>query len=317
MEVKGQDPQFSQVFTAPLYLNPALTGNTGQDRVAMTHRRQWMGLTHGYVSSSLSYDHNFRKKKVGVGFSMLKDQAGIQGLQFTEFAGTISKDLSIGPFNGFRLGMKLAQTTRSYDLDKLVFWDQLYSGGDASNGGPLVLDKIRYFDTGSGLLYYSQKFWGGINVNHLNRPVQSFLGSDYRMDMKFSLHAGADIPLQKRGSHFPTSSIQPVIIYKFQQDWNQLDVGAYYQEHGFRIGCWYRGLPIRKKGEPDYRNNDALVIMLGAEMAEQWQLGYSYDITLSNLTMKSGGSHEISLIYEWPRSSKYMQKRRPIPCPRF
>ena len=315
--LQAQDPQFSQVFAAPLYLNPALTGNTGQDRVAFTHRRQWMGLGYGYLNYAASYDHNFRKQRVGLGFSIIKDQAGIHGLQFTEFAGSISKDISTGPLSGFRMGMKLGYTSRGFDRDKLLFWDQLYNGGDVSASTPFATDQVNYFDSGAGLLYYTPTIWAGLNVNHLNKPNQSFMNQEARLPMKFSLHAGADIPLKRPGKHYTQTTLRPVMIYKFQQDWDQLDVGGYLQEGNLRFGLWYRGLPINKKGEPDYRNTDSFVFMFGAEIAEQLQLGYSYDITISNLTVRSGGSHEISLIFEWPRQPKNYQRRSAVPCPRF
>jgi type IX secretion system PorP/SprF family membrane protein len=316
--VNAQDPQFSQVFAAPIYLNPAFTGATRQDRVAISHRRQWMGLTDGYVSSVASYDHNFSKKKLGLGLIILNDRAGLQGLRFTEISATLSKDLPVGVFNGFRLGLKFGQTVRSFDRDKVIFWDELYSGSDGSYSEPLILDKLRYFDSGSGVLYYSKRFWAGINANHLNRPQQSFLGDQHRMDVKMSLHIGTEFRLEKkRGSYFSSRSIKPVVLYKFQQDWDQLDLGAYYEDDGLRLGLWYRGLPINKKGEPDYRNNDALVFLVGCELNGQLQLGYSYDVTLSNLTVRSGGSHELSLIYEWPYTSRQSDRKKAIPCPRF
>ena len=32
--------------------------------------------------------------------------------------------------------------------------------------------------------------------------------------------------------------------------------------------------------------------------------------------MKSGGAHEISLIYEWPRKAKN-RRHKVVPCPKF
>jgi hypothetical protein len=56
--------------------------------------------------------------------------------------------------------------------------------------------------------------------------------------------------------------------------------------------------------------------MAGIETEHQLRFIYSYDITISKLTMRSGGAHEISLQYEWPRKSKN-RKHRIIPCPKF
>jgi hypothetical protein len=56
--------------------------------------------------------------------------------------------------------------------------------------------------------------------------------------------------------------------------------------------------------------------MVGFETEQQLRIVYSYDITISKLTMRSGGAHEISLIYEWPRKAKN-RRHQMVPCPKF
>ncbi|MFM8742085.1 MAG: type IX secretion system membrane protein PorP/SprF, partial [Cytophagales bacterium] len=38
ISVDAQDPQFSQFYAAPLYLNPAFAGSTNQNRVGINYR---------------------------------------------------------------------------------------------------------------------------------------------------------------------------------------------------------------------------------------------------------------------------------------
>ena len=47
-------------------------------------------------------------------------------------------------------------------------------------------------------------------------------------------------------------------------------------------------------------------------------IGYSFDITISKLTMVSGGSHEISLNYQFynPKKAKH-HRTKIIPCAKF
>jgi len=47
-------------------------------------------------------------------------------------------------------------------------------------------------------------------------------------------------------------------------------------------------------------------------------IGYSFDITFSKLTMVSGGSHEISLNYQFynPKKAKH-HRTKIIPCAKF
>lgn len=317
MQASAQDPQFSQAFASPMYLNCALTGNIGQERLVLNHRRQWVGLPDAYNSFAASYDHNFKRERLGLGFSVVKDEAGAGGLQFTSVATSVAKELRFGRFSGMRFGLKLGYTNRSFNPDKMVFWNQLYGRGDVSSNEEFTVTSKNYFDTGTGLLYYSRRFWAGVNISHINRPDQSFLGLVTHLPMKVSLHMGAEISLNKHSRYYDRSLLYPVIQYKHQQDWDQIDIGCYWQKGRLRLGAWYRGLAIKKKEEPDYRNVDALVFLVGGQISHQLKLGYSYDVTISNLTMKSGGTHEISIIYEWPRKQVKNHMKRVVPCPIF
>ena len=316
MELRAQDPQFSQVFTNPLYLNPAFAGDTHQDRASFSHRRQWSKIDNGFVTYSMGYDHNFDKKKMGLGFSMLNDRAGINSLASTQFMASAAKEIRLNRNSRIRIGIEGGVTNRSFDRDKLLFWSEIQSGGENDFGEAIPYDRINYFDSGIGAVYYSNNFWGGFSVSHLNKPEHSFLNDIVRLDRTLSIHAGTKIALEKSRRGHVFSMISPVLHYKSQGGWNQLDIGAYYEKSDLRFGLWYRGLPIDKKEEPDYRNSDALAFLIGARLVNQLQIGYSYDLTLSNLTIRSGGSHEISILLEWPY---YKRKGKDafVPCPRF
>ncbi|MEQ9166217.1 MAG: type IX secretion system membrane protein PorP/SprF, partial [Fulvivirga sp.] len=65
--------------------------------------------------------------------------------------------------------------------------------------------------------------------------------------------------------------------------------------------------------------NDALVFSL-ALLFNAFQVGYSYDFTISELSTAAGGAHEISLIYEFvakPFRRGVKRKNKLIPCPTF
>ena len=44
MTLQAQDPQFSQYYAAPLYLNPAFTGSEMLPRIGANYRNQWPGI---------------------------------------------------------------------------------------------------------------------------------------------------------------------------------------------------------------------------------------------------------------------------------
>ena len=55
-EVNGQDPQFSQFYAAPLYLNPAFAGSTNQGRAGTNYRNQWPAVDANYTTLSAFAD---------------------------------------------------------------------------------------------------------------------------------------------------------------------------------------------------------------------------------------------------------------------
>ena len=79
-------------------------------------------------------------------------------------------------------------------------------------------------------------------------------------------------------------------------------VNAALASHPFTAGAWWRP-------------RDAFILSVGID-AGSFRFGYSYDITISPLTNASGGSHELSLGFNF--SCKEKPKRfRTISCPSF
>ena len=48
--VFAQDPQFSQFYAAPLYLNPAFAGSSELARVGINYRNQWPAMPGNFVT---------------------------------------------------------------------------------------------------------------------------------------------------------------------------------------------------------------------------------------------------------------------------
>ena len=83
---KAQDPEFSQYYAAPLYLNPAFTGTTIDHRFMANYRNQWPNVARGYESYAFSYDYNMDYYNSGVGFMAVVDKAGTAGMKSSQDA---------------------------------------------------------------------------------------------------------------------------------------------------------------------------------------------------------------------------------------
>lgn len=318
----GQDPQFSQYYAAPLYLNPAFAGTSTGHRFIANYRNQWPNLYNGFVTYSVSYDYHLEGLKSGVGLLAMVDQAGSANLTSTNISFIYSYKVQLANKWVFTPGLSFGYANRSIDFDKLVFGDQL----DFANDGQVPstdqsvsnLGNASYFDFGVGGLLYSKNFWVGYSVAHLNKPNRSLLNEESEIPIKSSFHAGFKIPLYtgllKR---IKTASLAPSFIYKSQGEFDQLDVGLYFIYEPIMIGLWYRGIPIQQNVN-DNISQDALVLILGMQL-NNFEIGYSYDFTVSELGTISGGAHEISLLYRFEafHRSKTKKPDKFIPCPTF
>src|SRR5687767_2834228 len=79
----AQDPEFSQYYAAPLYLNPAFAGTASDHRFIANHRNQWPNITNGFVTYALSYDYNLEHLNSGLGILLMTDKAGTANLKST------------------------------------------------------------------------------------------------------------------------------------------------------------------------------------------------------------------------------------------
>jgi len=313
----AQDPQFTQFYAAPLYVNPAFAGSTGDGRLIANYRNQWPGLDANFVTYAFSYDQYFSRIRSGIGVLIKRDEQGGGGN-----APLISNDASLVysysiPLNDrlvFQPGLQLGYGYRDINFGSFLFGDQIDTGGPTGTptGEQFAFERLGYFDVSLGGIVFSSNFWVGASVKHLNQPNLSFLGEEDRLPIRISAHAGYKIPIgYNRDGEGP--SITPAVMYLAQGAFDQLSIGAYVNYDPLILGLWYRGLPI--KSEPDFTgvNQDAFAAVVGFRM-NRFTVGYSYDYTVSRLVNANTlGAHEISLIYNF--SPKETGKRKPTGYP--
>ena len=325
----AQDVQYSQFYSAPLYLNPAFTGATQFTRVGSNYRSQWPALEANFVTMSAYVDHFIDDITSGVGFLIQTDKEGLAGLRSTAFSGFYSYQLPISNEFTVRMGASAGYVLRDINFSNLTFGDQFDANGFISGPTAETFDtgaQKNYFDMSLGALLYSQNAWLGVSNSHTTRPNQSLIGQDSPLPMKWSVHGGYKFFLKSgvidHGAYAEKQerSLAPTFQYKHQGEFNQLDLGLYFTLEPIVFGAWYRGFPFQSVGE--FANNEAIVFLLGYSKRNKdniLNIGYSYDVTISKLGSSSGGAHEFSISYAWftgdPR--KPPKNVRQIPCPDF
>lgn len=329
--VTAQDAQFSQFYAAPLYLNPAFAGSTGQARVGTNYRNQWPAIDANFNTISAFADFYIEEKNSGVGVIITKDREGLLGLQSTSIGLMYSYDLKLTKGLSFRPGFQGSLYNRAINFDKLTFGDQF----DPNTGQVVNKNSVEGLNSGQskffpdmtlGGLFYSKNGWFGVTAAHITQPDQSLTGATDNLPMKISGHAGWKFYLTPGviGQGFYNRprerSITPTFQYRHQGRFDQMDVGVYYTLEPLVIGTWYRGVPF--KSVNGIVNNESIVLLVGFTKKgdkDVLNIGYSYDYTISKLGPGSGGAHEFSIVYSWstrdPR--KPPKDKLFIPCPDF
>jgi len=318
INVKAQDPMFSQYWASPLYMNPGLAGSVAQPRLIFNSRLQWAKLPNAFTTYSASADYLVDEWSSAFGLLVMTDKAGSANLRNTSIQGTYAAKIRLTEGWVLSPAVTFGYGSRSIDFDKLVFGDQIIHNGPTTDDALGHLGNRGYFDFSSGAVIYNKTFWAGFSAYHINEPNYSFLGEDAQLPMRMSAHAGFRIPIKHSVlSKSKLSSIAPSFVYRQQGDFAQFDIGANVIFDPVMAGLWYRGLPTNKNYN-DQASQDALVFILGLNL-KFIEVGYSYDFTISDIGPQSGGSHEISVSLLLPDLNPNKVKRRDkiLPCPNY
>ncbi|MCO4806365.1 MAG: PorP/SprF family type IX secretion system membrane protein [Flavobacteriales bacterium] len=316
----AQDPQFTQFYAAPIYLNPGFAGNTTQARATINYRNQWPAMPGKFISYAAAFDYNLDALNSGFAVALQQDRAGTAALRSSNIALHYSYTLRVSRKLALKPGVYFSYTFRNVDQTDLVFGDQLIYDNPVSNSNQsFSAEPVRYPDLGTGLVGYMKNWWAGMAFHHLNRPNQSLIEGEARLPMRFSMHGGYNFVISQNVKKQQISSVTAVAHYKAQGKWDQVDIGAYYRYKIITAGFYYRGLPLFKNNTYAQPNHDAIAALIGFQYKDL-AFGYSYDLTISKLITDSGGSHEISLKWEIASEKKKRKRRRSkflIPCAKF
>lgn len=317
--IKSQDIHLTQFQASPLYLNPAMAGANSDSRLSFIYRNQWWNIPGTYNTFLTSYDQYFADIRSAFGIILVSDNAGSMNFSNKFIGLNYAYDYKFSRNWTISSGIKALYGFRTLSFEKLIFGDQLIRGASTSIQ-PVLPEKKSYLDFSFGTILYSTFHFIGIAIDHINRPNTSYLGYDYRLPIKFSIHAAKTFFLD---NSFGTGKKieKPVVIglfqYKFQSKFDQIDIGAIYKTPSYFAGLYYRGIPILKSYKKGYPNNDALCLLIGLHY-KNLDVAYSYDITISWQTYQTGGSNEISLIYQFYNPNKPKKHRaKIIPCAKF
>ena len=306
----GQDHIYSQFYNAPIYLNPALTGQfEGDFRFNALYRNQWTGLASDFSYMSASADLNLHQINSGLGIIFNRSSEGTAYLVKNNIAASYSYIIGGDDFT-LSFGLQAGVTNQKLNWDKLVFGDQIdinsgYIPGSVSGAERPAIDSRFYLDANAGANLVYGKFMLGLATLHLNRPDESLSGFQAKLPLRVSTNLSYKVTLipdqyDRDGSYL----IPSVVLYK-QGNVNSFSVGTQYKYAGINAGIWYRN-------DGNANGNDAIVFSVIFDIfnrrtnGEKFRLGISHDATTSKINYSNtGGTSEIGVGYEkyFPNSS--------------
>jgi type IX secretion system PorP/SprF family membrane protein len=298
--IYAQDPQFTQFYANPLYLNPALAGSNICPRVSLNFRDQWPALSGNYVTTSASIDKYAYKLHGGIGLIATNDRAGQGTLNTNTFSAIYAYQLKIKRNLTMNFGVQATYEQKYLDWSKLTFGDMIddQKGFVYNTKEVPQTTKKEFADFDAGVVLFTKRFYAGIAADHLTQPDEGFITTS-RLPVKLTANVGMVIPLKGDKGNV---SISPNILYQQQGNFNQLDAGMYVNYGPVIGGLWYR-------------SNDSFIALVGLHYG-MFKFGYSYDITVSKLTNATAGSHELSITLMF-KCKKPHTIHKPVSCPNF
>ena len=296
---KAQDHIFSQFYNAPMYLNPALTGQFDATfRMNMTYRNQWSSIAGELSYLSVSADLKLPDGAGGVGLIANSSSEGMAALKKNSLAGVYSYIVGDEKFSA-SFGLQAGLTNRTLNFDKLVFSDQLdptlgFTGGSSQAEQPFN-DQKYYFDAGAGANFIYGDFMMGGSLLHLNKPDESFTGSKVPTPIRTAVYASYKMDISGNGSE--SMFVIPSVVYYRQAKATAMSAGMQFKYNGVNAGLWYRT-------GGDYKANALVLsfifdIFTNKNKNQKMRLGVSHDATMNKLNYgNTSGTSEVSVGFE-------------------
>ncbi len=291
----AQDIHFSQFYSSPLTLNPALTGNfNGFYRISGIYRNQWPGLTASrpaFSTPSVSLDFALLREKIkkgslGVGVVFFNDQQNGKTFNQNQILASVAYNMGFGSKGIFQLGLGfqggIAMT--KMDFSKFEFGDSYnpdltYNPSlnpESFNSG----NKIKgVFNAGIFLkseFHKGMRVYAGYSFNNATNYKQDFLANSskvYRLPFRHTVHGGFEFDIKD------AAVLIPGVLFQTQAKAKEtnfgLTAGIHVIKDPAKRATFYLGLWNRLN-----TGNYTMIPKVGFEW-KGFRAGFAYDIHLS------------------------------------
>jgi len=304
--VRAQDPEFSQFYANPLYLNPAMAGVEGTAKVFLGYRNQWPGATSPYSTYMASYEQYLEPLQGGIGVHVMNDRQGGGVFNTISLDAVYSYHLKVSRELTVTGGLQASMGHRNMNPEGLVLPDELAGNPVTTLTG---YSKI-YPDFSVGFAAFYRNLFGGVAAHHLHQPYTGTSDNpNTRLSRKYTAHVGAMIPIYEKRLGKEVLQLSPNLVFIQQDTYQQLNYGLELIYRNLIGGVWFR---------QDLKFSYGTAIFSVGYGNDQFRIRYSYDARLSapDVHIPSLGSHEISMVIIFENINK-STKHRAIKCPKI
>jgi type IX secretion system PorP/SprF family membrane protein len=306
--VAQQQPHYTQYVMNQYVVNPAITGIENYTDIKLSHRHQWVGFEDRPVTTYFTAHKSFGGSNMkgtatsyatgegtnargknywdqytaadphhGIGIQIINDRTG--PLSNVKAALTYAYHLGLTSQTSIAAGFGLGINQMTLDATKLDF---VHTTVDPSVYTSGELRRIRP-DISAGVYLYSNNFFLGVSAQQIISQRVEYADSSVKLRGSnilphMFMTAGYRILL---GDDF--NFIPSIMVKHFTATPVQIEVNSKLQ---YRDIAWIGA---------SYRSTDAIAGMLGFNLSNKMNFGYSYDYTTSYLNNFSRGSHEFML----------------------
>lgn len=291
-----QDPQFTNNMFYKLGVNPGYAGSEDAISGLILNRYQWEGFKGAPKTLVFSVDAAIEAFGApgGIGLNIISDQLGFYDNTQVNISYSYQVATSIGTLGiGISPGVYNINVNGEWEIPE----DDMYTQPESDPGIPQGEVSQIAFDLGLGAYLYSNHYYAGLSVSHVNQPSIKFdeVATTY-LARHYYLMGGYNIKLSD-----PLFELRPSFLFKTDLAGWQFDLNAniVYDER-----FW---------GGISYRVQDAVALLMGMELLNGLRIGYSFDLVTSAISYYGYGSHEIFISYsvdlERNRNQKYKSIR--------
>lgn len=314
----AQDPVFSQFYSSPMSVNPALAGNGDANwRIVGNRRSQWIGEgLEPLTTTSLSFDGKLFRQPgkeenyIGGGLFFLQDMGLSGAYKSNSFHFIASSHVSLDDedTHGLSLGLGGSYSNTLINYAQLSFAQQLGPSGfnrSLPTNEPFLSNVKPYFSMFAGLTYTytgdNASFDIGASGYRFLKTNRSALNDPNQLDPpRYNFHADFQTFLSDRWV-FNTNAIYV------------LESNLHSYTAGINFGRIFGEMetPIILNAGLWYRSEEAVIPYLGM-VYHNIQVGMTYDVPTASSSSSLGNlkTYEFSLIFRSPTKTSH-----PIPCP--